>query len=206
MSRALVPRQTKKNHPEWVQDPLVNFERSYRKRSNRRGLQLAMRKGSGQTDMVTPEAFEWARRPGALTSAQINALRASKRIEHENLKISRELQRIRSSAPQQRSKSSMELGAWGGSAQTPGASMSDRMFASLQRLPDKTFRRLASTTLTPSLSATLLLVGRSGGELGGDAPRPGGQITAAGAPSAPNNGTPPPSPPSFSRAELESSC
>jgi len=40
------------------------------------------------------------------------------------------------------------------------------MFESLQRLPDQTFRRVASTSLTPSLSATLLLVGR-----GDDEPR-----------------------------------
>ena len=44
--------------------------------------------------------------------------------------------------------------------------MTSRMFDSLQRLPDKTFRRVAATSLTPSLSATLLLVGR-----GDDEPR-----------------------------------
>ena len=44
--------------------------------------------------------------------------------------------------------------------------MTSRMFDSLQRLPDSTFRRVASTSLTPSLSATLLLVGR-----GEDEPR-----------------------------------
>ncbi len=44
--------------------------------------------------------------------------------------------------------------------------MTSRMFDSLQRLPDQTFRRVASTSLTPSLSATLLLVGR-----GDDEPR-----------------------------------
>ena len=52
------------------------------------------------------------------------------------------------------------------SALALSTTMTSRMFESLQRLPDQTFRRVASTSLTPSLSATLLLVGR-----GDDEPR-----------------------------------
>ena len=49
------------------------------------------------------------------------------------------------------------------------SSMTNRMFESLRNLPDDTFRKIADVGLTPSMSATLLLVGR-----GDDQPRGGG--------------------------------
>jgi len=193
MSTAFVPSNTRKNHPDWVADPVVDYTRSTARKYHRRGLKHAKARGSGTIDRRTPESFSWKRRPGATTTVEINHKRSETRIQHENAKISRKINqlmgvRIRprrlcpglcrcavrtqstkicanrpgcaqtSPAPQDRSAADTTLAL--------STTMTSRMFDSLQRLPDSTFRRVASTSLTPSLSATLLLVGR-----GEDEPR-----------------------------------
>ena len=199
MSTAFVPSNTRKNHPDWVADPVVDYTRSTARKYHRRGLKHAKTRGSGTIDRRTPESFSWKRRPGATTTVEINHKRSETRIQRENAKISRKINqlmgvRIRpppplpafvcsptaalrfgrkalkkppakppgcaqtSPAPQDRSAADTTLAL--------STTMTSRMFDSLQRLPDSTFRRVASTSLTPSLSATLLLVGR-----GEDEPR-----------------------------------
>ena len=198
MSTAFVPSNTRKNHPDWVADPVVDYTRSTARKYHRRGLKHAKTRGSGTIDRRTPESFSWKRRPGATTTVEINHKRSETRIQHENAKISRKINQLMgvricpppplpafvsptaalrfgrkalkkppakppgcaqtSPAPQDRSAADTTLAL--------STTMTSRMFDSLQRLPDSTFRRVASTSLTPSLSATLLLVGR-----GEDEPR-----------------------------------
>ena len=94
MSTAFVPSNTRKNHPDWVADPVVDYTRSTARKYHRRGLKHAKARGSGTIDRRTPESFSWKRRPGATTTVEINHKRSETRIQHENAKISRKINQL----------------------------------------------------------------------------------------------------------------
>ena len=94
MSTAFVPSNTRKNHPDWVADPVVDYTRSTARKYHRRGLKHAKTRGSGTIDRRTPESFSWKRRPGATTTVEINHKRSETRIQHENAKISRKINQL----------------------------------------------------------------------------------------------------------------
>ena len=94
MSTAFVPSNTRKNHPDWVADPVVDYTRSTARKYHRRGLKHAKTRGSGTIDRRTPESFSWKRRPGATTTVEINHKRSETRIQHENAKISRKINHL----------------------------------------------------------------------------------------------------------------
>ena len=99
MSTAFAPDTTKRNHPDWVVDPVVDWERTTERRKQRRFLRHWKERGSGSLDISTPEPFTWVKerqkRNPNVTTQRINQTRFEESIARENAKISHKIKQMR---------------------------------------------------------------------------------------------------------------
>ena len=99
MSSAFAPATTRKNNPDWVVDPVIDWERATERRNQRRGLKHATEAGSGTLDIKTPEPFTWVKqrqkRNPNITTQRINQTKFADDITRENAKISRKIKVMR---------------------------------------------------------------------------------------------------------------
>ena len=97
MSAAFHPDSTRQNHPDWVVDPVVDWERTTERRKQRKFLKHWSTRGSGSVDRATPEPFTWVKerqkKHPNVTTQKINQSRFEDSIARENAKISHKIKR-----------------------------------------------------------------------------------------------------------------
>jgi hypothetical protein len=99
MSAAFHPDSTRQNHPDWVVDPVVDWERTTERRKQRKFLKHWSTRGSGSVDRATPEPFTWVKerqkKHPNVTTQKINQSRFEDSIARENAKISHKIKQMR---------------------------------------------------------------------------------------------------------------
>jgi hypothetical protein len=161
----------------FVEDPFKTWERENFVVKHHKGKRQA--KKSSQCDVSIPEPFQWARRPGASSTVQINAILEADRVARENKKTMGSVRRIRAprrsyspsraplpeSHPQYNETSGVRykpclisdydkrLSHSTSAPLAAGATGTSRMFESLSKLPDSTFRKIADIGPPPPLPA-----------------------------------------------------
>lgn len=99
MSTAFAPESTRRNHPDWVVNPVVDWERTTERRKQRRFLRHWKERGSGSLDRSTPEPFTWVKerqkRNPNVTTQRINQARFEDSVARENAKISQKIKQLR---------------------------------------------------------------------------------------------------------------
>lgn len=99
MSSAFHPATTRTNNPDWLVDPVIDWERTRERKTQRRGLRHAAEAGSGVLDIKTPEPFTWVKqrqkRNPNITTQRINQSKFEDSIVMENAKISRKIKLLR---------------------------------------------------------------------------------------------------------------